>query len=1052
MSLDPNTDRPDSGPDDLENTAHAPEPEHDPAAELDLPEDPAQPVPPPLDLSPPGESAQAWQPPFVTPTPLDRPMEPPRRRKTGSGGWLPVAGIGMIVLALVVLALFLPPISLWDEIDRALNDDEDTGSDTLSAGGFEFVRLSADAPRLESGGLVIEVDPAALAGDYGVAVASALPADYLAGQTPGTGWYCGVDLPPRHALASPVYSLVQNGTPPVSLTVQVAALPETVTDPDMLALYSWNANTERWDFLSTQPGAELDTLAAQLDYLPRCVAVFRSTESTRQVGVTLDLNDTFTPDALAANARVLPAGLRPIDSGALQGVLAPGFETGQSYAVMPVIQNFEDAAVIDVATVQHILENPAVRDQHAQQVAAFVLAGSDGDNGAYSGVMLDYREVPPDLGEDYAALVRGLAGLLHKQDRLLAVTIPAPAFDETAGTWDTGGYDWGALGRAADELVILMPLDPAFYAPEGSAARLLDWAVTQVDRSHLLLSFSALSVEVQDDGMPVPVTLADALGYVGVVAIDPPETVEAGQTVVARIVPPDGVQVNWIEDEQTGAPALRYTNADGTTLSTMWITDAQALYERLQWAAQYQLSGVIVRDMMAPGAAPGLAAALVAYRVDEPPESGELSLSVDWTVREGETVLLQMTNPLDKPLTFQSETGHTALTFEAAVHGADLGGATVAVAAVPTPTPAPTEVPAAATSEAPPTEPAPIEGEPAPAEVAALPDIPLPTVDPAILASASIGTAFEPGGAIITMNGRSIRAIGQTHLDWMQVEVPFQVGAAPEDQQHFIDDAQANGFKILLTVTGEPGELAAADREQYLTAYASYVGRLAMLGADGIEIWHDMNRAESWPAGQINPQAYVQMLALAYHAIKTSNPSTLVISGGLTPTLAAGDAGRSETAWNHDAYYAGMADAGAGQYTDCIGAYYVDGTVPPDTTSGDPRGDAAHYYLPTFTGQVWNTFGGILPVCYTRFGILSAEGYGSLPAGYEWAQDNTVAEQAEWLSSAVSGYLDGTQVRLLIVWNMDATTLDESGAAGGYAIIRPGDTCPACESLAPVLE
>ena len=85
-------------------------------------------------------------------------------------------------------------------------------------------------------------------------------------------------------------------------------------------------------------------------------------------------------------------------------------------------------------------------------------------------------------------------------------------------------------------------------------------------------------------------------------------------------------------------------------------------------------------------------------------------------------------------------------------------------------------------------------------------------------------------------------------------------------------------------------------------------------------------------------------------------------------------------------------------------------------------------------------------MCYTELGYLSGEGYGSLPGGFSWAGNVTVAQQAQWLAEAASLAASSGKVRLFIVWNIDSTTWNSDPQAG-YAIIRPGGSCPACETL-----
>ncbi len=120
------------------------------------------------------------------------------------------------------------------------------------------------------------------------------------------------------------------------------------------------------------------------------------------------------------------------------------------------------------------------------------------------------------------------------------------------------------------------------------------------------------------------------------------------------------------------------------------------------------------------------------------------------------------------------------------------------------------------------------------------------------------------------------------HAKWIKFDVPYRLGQDPAGQQQIIDDAQANGFKVLLNVVGDPFEFMGADRGTYIAAYADFVGMLAANGADGIEVWREMN-------GRMTAEEYVQLLAYAYQAIKTADPTTLVISGALRPVAESED-------------------------------------------------------------------------------------------------------------------------------------------------------------------
>jgi hypothetical protein len=132
---------------------------------------------------------------------------------------------------------------------------------------------------------------------------------------------------------------------------------------------------------------------------------------------------------------------------------------------------------------------------------------------------------------------------------------------------------------------------------------------------------------------------------------------------------------------------------------------------------------------------------------------------------------------------------------------------------------------------------------------------------------------------------------------------------------------------------------------------------------------------------------------------------------------------------------------------DCLGAHYNEGITPPSQTSGDPRDN---YYTRYFWGMVntyWNITGGQKPLCFTELGYLTPEGYPPLPGSFGWAQNVTLAQQAAWLAQAVALASQSGKVRLIIVWNVDFSAYG-SDPQGGYAMIRPGGGCPACDALA----
>ncbi len=313
---------------------------------------------------------------------------------------------------------------------------------------------------------------------------------------------------------------------------------------------------------------------------------------------------------------------------------------------------------------------------------------------------------------------------------------------------------------------------------------------------------------------------------------------------------------------------------------------------------------------------------------------------------------------------------------------------------------------------------------------------PVPTTAPP-----PAGPSWELGGQVSDFSAPD--KMKYAGMFWVKRQLKWAPGATANDS--LIVDAHNKGFKILLSVVGAPADIASGANYD---SYATYVGELARLGADAIEVWNEMNIDREWPAGQISPTSYTELLKRAYQQIKAKNVNTIVISGALAPTGAEGAFGLDHV-WNDSRYIAGLAAAGATAYMDCIGIHYNEGIISPTAVSGDPRDNYFTRYYSGMVNTYYNAFNGARKLCFTELGYLSPEGYGPLPGSFGWAGDTSAAEQAQWLGEAANLAKNSGKVRLLIVFNVDFTLYGDD-PQGGYAIIRPGGACPACDSLRAV--
>jgi len=305
------------------------------------------------------------------------------------------------------------------------------------------------------------------------------------------------------------------------------------------------------------------------------------------------------------------------------------------------------------------------------------------------------------------------------------------------------------------------------------------------------------------------------------------------------------------------------------------------------------------------------------------------------------------------------------------------------------------------------------------------------------------------GGHTAFFDEKAQAAMKEAGMTWVKFQIRFTIGDTIDGPRDVIERGHKAGFKVLVSIVGKRDELANMKFSEYNPIFAEYLGQIATLGPDAIEVWNEMNLDREWPTGRIDPSRYADMLRLSYTAIKAVNPDIMVITGALAPTGAEGAFGLGSV-WNDDRYYQGMARTDIPQYADCIGVHYNEGVIPPDWRSGDPRDGYPTRYLPRMLERVSRAFQGVnIPMCLTELGYLSREGYGPLPGGFGWAGKVTIAQQAEWLPAAyriLESYTD-MPVKLMIVWNVDFTQYDADPMAG-YAIIRADGTCPACATLA----
>lgn len=1012
----------------------------------------------------------------------------PANRPSG----LMIGGV-VLVLALIIAGLFLPPISLGqrlgfggDEAETAVESPTETPAENQTAVPGEFAVSVADGS--------------------GVNVAGIAAAD-VAG--------AGIAAPTDFSVQSNVYT-VATETP--GAAGQVAVAYAEGADTRMLDLYGWNGTA--WRFVPSQVDPANQQVVSALGPLQQAYALgMAAAGAPRRVGADVESEQSLPAEVTTTVTDLTVGVLTLVGTGEVQGELASAPDG--SFAQLMRVSNA--GAVVDQASLATFLA-----DSTAQSNQINALVNTAVSNG-YAGVHLDYQGVSAAQQDAFTAYVSMLADALRAQGLQLAVSLGAPT--QSGASWDTAGQDWAALGQLADWVYVQMPLDPTAYAAGGDAESLLDWATRQIDRRRMMMSVHAGAVDRIGESFTA-LSNEDALANFGELQfVAGGETVEP-ETAVELVLSGSATPLEW-----DGA-SLTYTYSYGEADQThfVWLGNPAALSQRLMLASTFNLVGMAVRGLgdVADGA--GYAAALAAANgAGTPPET--TGAAIVWTVRDGDDSVIASESGSD--LTFAWEGGAAGTytvnaEFALGDAVAPLDSVTIAVetAEVAEDDRDEADEETAEVEEAPAeeeTESTPAAFDPGAADAITnsnanvrvgpglgygliaggaaagtqvqllgrnsdaswlqvrLPDsqegwifstlltvndgvnvsaLDVIEVDPPAVSETPGGggdggssaapppvaappvagnSGFELGGQIF---GAPYGMMSYAGMTWVKRQQKWSPGLSPSSVQGMISEAHNAGFKILLSIPGQVYPSALPD----FGAYTEFLRGVASLPdpPDAIEIWNEMNIDAEWPPGQINPASYVNnMLAPGYNAIKSANANIMVISGAPAPTGFFGG-GCGTNGCDDEPYMRGMAAAGAANYMDCIGVHYNEGIISPNQSSGDPRSDHYTRYYSGMVNAYYNAFGGARPLCFTEIGYLTPEGYGGLPGGFAWAQNTSVAEQAQWLAEAVSLSANSGKVRMFIVWNVDSTTWGTDPQAG-YAIIRPGGGCPACESLRQVM-
>jgi hypothetical protein len=284
-------------------------------------------------------------------------------------------------------------------------------------------------------------------------------------------------------------------------------------------------------------------------------------------------------------------------------------------------------------------------------------------------------------------------------------------------------------------------------------------------------------------------------------------------------------------------------------------------------------------------------------------------------------------------------------------------------------------------------------------------------------------------------------------LKWVKQQVRWEIMEPIPGQIDWsmldlvVPSAEKFGIKLMLSIvtapdwSREPGVYIdrhgpPADPK----VYADFVRKILERypgSIHAVEVWNEQNIDREWTSVYgLSAQRYVGLLQTTYETIKAIDPGIIVISGALSPTGLNDGIG----AYDDFVYMDQMIAAGMLNYTDCVGAHHNGYNVSPDyrynEVPNDPyaifRGpfDNPHHswsFRSTLEGYAnrVRSAGYETKLCVTEFGWPVTEDLGGSPAGFEFAQDNTLEEQAQWIPQAMTNMEEWGFVWIAYIWNFN---------------------------------
>jgi len=445
-----------------------------------------------------------------------------------------IIGGTIIFLAILILILFLPPLSL-------LGGDGDGG-----AGKPTEVGCGITATRAE--------------------------------EVP--------ELPEGLVHLSPLYELnVPSEAEEQGCRLTTISLDTLTQDPSNLAFYTYRDGT--WVRLAAAILADDGAAAeAELEEIPDNLVVLRLAAATYLALGSLPSGSSVDPGAEGLLSIVSPVDYAPDSDGSVVGT-ATSLATDAGFDVYPTIAALEGDAA---SAVNAILDDSSLTASHIEAIVSLT------ESGDFQGIDIDYRQVDAQVSSEFSQFIADLAQELHKTGRKLSITLPMPSVRD--GSIDTGAYDWEQLGKSADYVKILPESDQSLYRSRMHQVLRYATRIVEPAKVFLVISpfshekstegvqaltfLQAMGIANVMTVVPGPEDSPDIMGGRQVVITG--DNIHRGT---------GGSGIKW--DDETATVTFSYRTDDETR--TVWVENVFSAGFKLELAQAFRLGGIAIEDV-----------------------------------------------------------------------------------------------------------------------------------------------------------------------------------------------------------------------------------------------------------------------------------------------------------------------------------------------------------------------------------------------------------------------------------------------------------------------